>query len=160
MLLGIFGGSFDPVHLGHLILAEQCREQAGLDRVLFVPAARPPHKPDRRLAPFSQRVEMLALALSGQPAFQLDELENDRPGPSYTADTLDELHRRHPRAETWLILGADSVVDLPLWHEPLRILARAGLLIVGRPGFTPPDLATLRVNLRLASDAPIRARSV
>src|SRR5207302_3037905 len=87
MRIGVFGGTFDPVHLGHLILAEQCREQARLDQVWFVPAASPPHKPDQVITPFAQRVEMLALALAGQPAFRVEELEKDRAGPSYTADT-------------------------------------------------------------------------
>ena len=94
MKLGIFGGSFDPVHLGHLILAERCREQAKLDRVLFVPAARPPHKQDQTQTPFHHRVEMLTLAISGNPAFQVDELENERTGPSYTVDTLETLRAR------------------------------------------------------------------
>src|SRR3954470_23749902 len=130
MRLGIFGGSFDPVHLAHLIVAEQCREQARLDCVVFVPAARPPHKPDRVLTPLHHRVEMLTLAISGNPAFAIDELEKDRPGPSYTADTLDELRRRDPSSDLWLILGADSLYDLPRWHEPGRILEHAGLLVV------------------------------
>ena len=88
MRVGVFGGTFDPVHLGHLILAEQCREQAALDQVLFIPSARPPHKQNVPVTPFDRRVEMLALAISGQPAFRIDEMEKDRPGPSYTVDTL------------------------------------------------------------------------
>src|SRR5437588_2511888 len=84
--IGIFGGTFDPVHLGHLIMAEQCREQARLDQVLFIPAARPPHKDERELTPFAQRTEMLALAVAGNSAFRIDELETDRPGPSFTVD--------------------------------------------------------------------------
>src|SRR5580692_11114015 len=96
MRIGVFGGTFDPVHFGHLIMAEQCREQAALDQVWFVPSARPPHKVDQPLTPFAQRVEMLALALAGQPAFRVEEIEKDRPGPSYTADTLDDLSRFHP----------------------------------------------------------------
>jgi nicotinate-nucleotide adenylyltransferase len=144
--LGIFGGSFDPVHLGHLIIAEQCREQARLDRVLFIPAARPPHK-DRVLTPFHHRVEMLTLAISGNPAFAIDELEGERPGPSYTADTLEELHGREPTAELWLILGADSLYDVPRWYAPQRIVQHAGLLVVGRPGSPPPSSEPLRGDL-------------
>ena len=98
MRLGIFGGSFDPVHLGHLIAAEQCREHGRLDRVLFVPAARPPHK-DRVLTPFHHRAEMLALAISGNAAFAVDEVEKDRPGPSFTVHTLEALRQREPDAE-------------------------------------------------------------
>jgi nicotinate-nucleotide adenylyltransferase len=157
MKLGVFGGSFDPVHMGHLILAEQCREQAQLDRVLFVPAARPPHKPDRELTPFHIRAEMLTLAISGNPAFQVDELENDRPGPSYTVLTLEALKARDPDAELWLILGGDSLVDLPLWYQPKRIFELAGLLIVGRPGWPAPSVADLKKNLSLADDFSLRA---
>ena len=90
MRIGVFGGAFDPVHFGHLILAEQCRDQGRLDEVLFVPTARPPHKP-RPAARFDQRVEMLALAVAGNSAFQMEEVEKDRDGPSYTVDTLAEL---------------------------------------------------------------------
>ena len=146
MRIGVFGGTFDPVHQGHLILAEQCREQGRLDEVLFVPAARPPHKVDRSLTPFSQRVEMLALALAGQPAFRIGELERDRPGPSFTADTLDELHEHHPTADFWLIVGSDTLQDLPFWHDPLRIIRRAGLLVVARPDWpiwSPEQLQTV-----------------
>src|SRR5262245_16024054 len=142
MRLGIFGGSFDPVHTGHLILAEQCREQARLDRVLFVPAARPPHK-TRELTPFHHRAEMRTLAIAGNPAFVVDELEKDRPGPSFTADTLEQLHQREPEAELWLILGADSLFDVPRWYRPERILELAGLLVVGRPGSPPPSAEPL-----------------
>ena len=92
MRVGVFGGTFDPVHLGHLVVAEQCREQGRLDEVWFVPAARPPFKMDRHVVPFGQRVEMLALALAGQPAFRIDPLENERAGPSFMSDTLAELH--------------------------------------------------------------------
>src|SRR5262245_57590102 len=92
MRIGLFGGTLHPVHLAHLALAEQAREQARLDRVLFVPAARPPHKLDRVLTAFDARVEMLQLAIAGYPTFQVSEIEKDRPGPSFTADTLQQLH--------------------------------------------------------------------
>ena len=95
--VGIFGGTFDPVHYGHLIVAEQAREQARLDQVWFVPSARPPHKADRVVTPFDRRAEMLALALAGhEDKFRVETIEKDRPGPSYTADTLDALARSHP----------------------------------------------------------------
>src|SRR5438477_11155514 len=101
MRVGVFGGTFDPIHFGHLILAEQCRQQGGLDQVWFVPAARPPHKVGRPLTRFEQRVEMIALAVAGQPAFRVEELEKDRAGPSYTAGTLAEFRRRQPACELW-----------------------------------------------------------
>jgi nicotinate-nucleotide adenylyltransferase len=158
--IGVFGGAFDPVHLGHLIVAEQSREQANLDQVWFVPAARPPHKQDQPLAPFAQRVEMLGLALAGQPAFRIDELEKDRPGLSYTADTLEELRRRHPDHEWALIIGSDCLPDLPHWHEPVRIVQAAELLIVARPGWTIWMPEQLRSALKLAADRPLRQKVV
>src|SRR5262245_8916653 len=103
MRIGVFGGTFDPVHLGHLVVAEQSRQQARLDGVWLVPAARPPLKLERAVTPFAQRVEMLALAVAGQPAFRIDLLEKDRPGPSYTADTLEELHHRQPDADLFFV---------------------------------------------------------
>ena len=145
MRIGIFGGTFDPVHYGHLIVAEQAREQAALDQVWFLPSARPPHKLDLPISPFERRAEMLSLALAGQEdKFRVETIENDRPGLSFTADTLDALAEIHPNAEWFLILGADSVKDLPGWYEPKRIAARASLLSAARPGFeswTTIDLA-------------------
>jgi nicotinate-nucleotide adenylyltransferase len=136
MRIGIFGGTFDPVHYGHLIVAEQAREQAGLDQVWFVPSARPPHKPDQTITPFDRRAEMLSLALAGQEdKFRVETMERDRPGPSYTVDTLDALNEQHPNTDWFLLLGADSVKDLPTWHEPLRIIDRATILVARRPGF-------------------------
>src|SRR5688500_6824825 len=125
MRVGVFGGTFDPVHLGHLIMAEQCREQAALDQVLFVPASVPPHKQRQILTSFIQRTEMLALAISGQPAFRIDELERDRPGPSYTVDTLTQLQERRPGDELCFIIGSDSLHDLAGWYQPVRILELA-----------------------------------
>ncbi len=150
MRLGVFGGTFDPVHIGHLIVAEQCREQGGLDQVWFIPAARPPHKQDRPLTPFGTRAEMLALALAGHPAFRVDELERDRPGPSYTVDTLEELHRREPAAALALILGSDSLADLPTWKDPARVARLAELLVVARPGHPLPSWDALCDRLGLA----------
>jgi nicotinate-nucleotide adenylyltransferase len=158
--IGVFGGTFDPVHWGHLISAEQTREQASLDEVWFVPAARPPHKQDQAVTPFAQRVEMLALAIAGQPAFRIEEVEKDRAGPSYTADTLDELHRRSPDVEFFLLIGSDCLPDLPNWHEPARIVARAGLLIVARPGWSVWSVEQLRSALRLPETAGLRQQVI
>ena len=146
MRIGVFGGAFDPVHLGHLILAEQCREQGRLDEVLFVPTARPPHKP-RPGARFDQRVEMLALALAGNAAFRIDEIEKDRDGPSYTADTVAELGRRRPGDDFWLLVGGDVIRDLHLWYAPRRLMESAGLLVMARPGSPAPDAEELRGRL-------------
>jgi nicotinate-nucleotide adenylyltransferase len=160
MRIGVFGGTFDPVHLGHLIVAEQCREQARLGRVLFIPAWKPPHKLDQELTPFHHRVEMLHLALAGNPAFQVDELEHHRPGPSYTVDTLEELHRRHPGDELFLIIGADCLPDLPHWREPARIMAQASLVVAARPGWALWSAEQIRSALRLPPDVPLRAEVV
>jgi nicotinate-nucleotide adenylyltransferase len=160
MRIGVFGGTFDPVHQGHMILAEQCREQGRLDLVYFIPSARPPHKQDRSLTPFAQRAEMLSLAIAGNPAFQLNELEKDRSGLSYTVDTLAELRQSHADAELSLILGSDCLPDLKHWHEPARIVEMASLLIVARPGWSLWSADLLRGALRLAPSIPLRQQVV
>jgi len=134
MRIGIFGGTFDPVHLAHLIIAEQAREQGQLDQVWFVPSARPPHKLDQEVTSFDRRANMLALAMAGRERFKVELLEKDRPGPSFTADTLGDLHRLHPEHEFLLILGGDCLPDLHLWHQPARIIEQATLLVARRPG--------------------------
>jgi nicotinate-nucleotide adenylyltransferase len=144
MRIGVFGGTFDPIHLGHLLLAEQCREQAQLETVWFIPSAVPPHKQNRSITPFDRRVEMLQLALAGNPVFQINTLERDRQGPSYTADTLELLQNQHPHAQLFLMIGADCLPDLPKWYEPQRILQLATLLVTDRgnhPIGTPEQLA-------------------
>jgi nicotinate-nucleotide adenylyltransferase len=135
MRVGVFGGSFDPVHQAHLVHAEQCREQAQLDHVFFIPAPRPPHKRSGPLASFADRVAMLNLAITDQPAFSVDTCEQNRPGPSYTVETLRFLHQRDPGDQFFLIVGSDSVRDLGTWREPEEIARLCTLLIVQRPGF-------------------------
>lgn len=143
MRLGIFGGSFDPVHLGHLILAETAREQLGLDGLRFLPAARSPHKPDAAPTADAHRVAMLELALAAQPAFALERLDLERPAPSYTVDSLGLLRARlGAEVELWWILGSDSLASFPRWRQPERILELARLAVFDRPG-PPPDLAAL-----------------
>jgi nicotinate-nucleotide adenylyltransferase len=172
MRVGIFGGSFDPVHQGHLILAEQCRDQAKLDRVLFIPAPRPPHKVNKEAASFADRLAMLQLAVAGQPAFVVDTCEQDRPGLSYTIDTLRYLRQREPQTEWFLILGGDSVRDLGTWRDPEGIAKLCKLLIVDRPGtegVNPPgyfqyervvspliDISSTDIRERLASRRSVR----
>lgn len=136
MRIGIFGGTFDPVHYGHLIIAEQAREQARLDEVWFVPSARPPHKLDQPMTSFDRRVEMLQLATAGHNSFRVEEIEKDRPGPSFTADTLSDLNRQYPDNEWFLIAGADCLPDLAKWYQPLRVIDSATLLVAARPGWT------------------------
>jgi nicotinate-nucleotide adenylyltransferase len=154
MRLGIFGGSFNPVHYGHLLLAETCREQARLDEVWFVPNALSPLKQDAPPAPAKHRVEMLQLAIGGHEAFRLSTLEIDRGGLSYTADTLSEIARQRPSDELFFLLGADSLSDFPRWREPQRICELAQPLVVRRHGAPEPRyemLAALVPPERLAA---------
>ena len=132
MRIGIYGGSFNPVHLGHLIAAECCREQARLDRVLFVPAATPPHKQGQLLADAADRVAMLTLAVGGHEAFAVSTIEVDRGGVSYTVDTLAVLAERHPHDTLALVLGPDALAQLPTWREPRTIADRCELVAVER----------------------------
>jgi nicotinate-nucleotide adenylyltransferase len=160
MRMGVFGGTFDPVHVGHLTMAEQCREQARLDQVRFIPAARPPHKLDQTVSSFADRIEMLRLAVAGHPSFVIDDLEAERPGPSFTVDTLEALAARYAGTEFALIVGGDCLGDLPGWREPGRILELAELLIVRRPGFAGVAPAQLRLNLGLPGDAHMVCREI
>ncbi|MFM8635180.1 MAG: nicotinate (nicotinamide) nucleotide adenylyltransferase, partial [Planctomycetia bacterium] len=125
-------GSFDPVHTGHLIAAECCREQAGLDRVIFMPAAVPPHKQNHHLSAAEHGVTMLRLAIGGNDAFSVSTDELDRGGISYTVETLDRLRSAHHGDEILLILGPDAIREFPTWREPERILGMADVLIMER----------------------------
>lgn len=142
MRLGIFGGSFNPVHLGHLLLAEYCREAVRLDQVWFVPAAQPPHKQDQQLAPAADRVQMLKLAIGGHRSFEVWTHEIDRGGVSYTYETLEHLREIRPDDELFLLIGADSLEDLPRWRQPATVLALASPVVVGRVG-SPIDWESL-----------------
>ncbi len=136
--IGICGGTFNPVHIGHLLIAQDALEQARLDRVLFIPCATPPHKTAHRLAPARHRLEMLRLAIRGDHRFAVDDLEMRRGGPSYSVETLAELKRRQPQAEFSFIIGGDSLPDLPHWREIDRLVRLCRFIAVGRPGFKPP----------------------
>jgi nicotinate-nucleotide adenylyltransferase len=131
--LGVFGGTFDPPHLAHLAVAERAREQLRLERVVFVPAADPPHKRARAKTPFRQRLAMTRLAIRGHAGFAVSDLESRRPGPSYTVETLRAMRRRHPRHELVLVLGADSLADLRGWRDPQAILGLARIAVAPRP---------------------------
>jgi nicotinate-nucleotide adenylyltransferase len=143
MRLGLYGGSFDPVHYGHLLLAECCREQCRLDAVWFAPAAVPPHKQDRELSPASDRIEMLKLAIGGHEAFSVYLGEIERGGVSYTVETLEKLHAEHLSDEWFLPMGADSLADLPDWRIPERICELAIPVVVRRTGSPEPNDAAL-----------------
>ena len=133
MRLGIFGGSFDPIHYGHLILAEQCREQAELDRVLFVPANQSPLKSRSPVVSDKHRLEMLSLAVAGHSGFEISTIELDRGGKSFTIDTLLELKTQHADAQLFLLMGEDSVQSFDQWKEPAGICEMATPLVCRRP---------------------------
>ena len=116
MRLGLYGGTFDPIHLGHLILAESCREAVALDRVWFVVAGAPPHKPGER-TPVADRLEMVRIAVAGHPAFEVSEIEAKGPGPHYSFRTLEAIGRDQPGDELLFLIGADSLADLPTWRR-------------------------------------------
>jgi nicotinate-nucleotide adenylyltransferase len=139
--LGIFGGTFDPIHVAHLAVAEEAAEALGLECVVFVPAGRPPHKPDVEITPAEHRLAMVELAIAGNERFSVDRLELDRAGPSYTVDTLEALRASRVAAglppDLSLILSAEAFLGLMTWHEPRRVLELASLIVAPRDGF--PD---------------------
>jgi nicotinate-nucleotide adenylyltransferase len=149
MRIGVFGGSFDPVHWGHLILAEQCRDQARLDEVWFVPTAHHPFISDQTVTPFEKRVAMLRLAIGDVRQFSVCEIERDLTPPTYTANTLDALAERHPNVEWSFLLGSDALDELPTWHEPSRIVDRADFVVMARPGTAIPTAEELQHRLSL-----------
>lgn len=132
MNVGILGGTFDPVHFGHLLLAEQARDQLGLDQVLLIPAGDPWRKSHRAITPAEHRLAMLRLAIEGSSAFGISDIELRREGPTYTADTLEALAGERLDDAFWFILGADALRDLPNWREPERIVKHAMLAVAPR----------------------------
>jgi nicotinate-nucleotide adenylyltransferase len=141
MTIGLYGGTFDPPHLGHLVLAEFAMDALRLDSLIFIPAWHSPFKADTASAPAAHRAEMLRLALSDQPRYELSLCELEREGPSYTADTVHAMRSRHPGATLLLLMGADAFADFPLWNNPEAIVADATLAVAQRSGF-PLDLAS------------------
>ena len=140
MRVGILGGTFDPVHLGHLLIAEESRVSLGLDQVLFVPAGRPWLKEGQPLTGACHRVRMVELATASNPHFRVVRNEVDRQGPSYTVDTLEELRRDLPEVSGfYFILGVDAFESFHRWKEPERILELAGLVVVSRPGYAEEE---------------------
>lgn len=138
--IGLFGGSFDPVHCGHLLMARAAMEEAQLERMIFIPAAQSPFKPDGTSTPAAVRAAMLRLALAGQTQFEVDELEMQRGGVSYTIDTVQEFHRRHPEARFWYLIGADHVPLLPKWRSGGELAGLVEFLVIPRPGEPPAPL--------------------
>lgn len=134
MRIGVFGGSFDPVHYGHLRLAEEARIQADLSQVVFIPTQVSPFKVGRTQTAGVMRLKMLQRAVADNPAFTVSDVEVSRPGPSYTVETLRGLAREHSGAELFFITGTDAVRDLPKWHQPEEVLELAQFLVSVRPG--------------------------
>ena len=135
MNIGVLGGTFDPIHMGHLIIAEEARVRLGLSKVLFVPAGQPWLKQDRDVTPAVHRVEMVGRAIADNPYFELSTLEVERPGPSYTVDTLTTLRKElGSRAIPFFILGRDTLAELPLWKEPQKVVQLCRLVVPPRLG--------------------------
>jgi len=141
--LGILGGTFDPIHHGHLLIAEEAREALGLERVLLVPAAAPPHKPGRPVTDATDRLAMVELAIAGNPAFEVGRQELERGGTSYTVDTLLALRAERGAAagDPWLILSSEALAELPSWRDPDGILGLCRLAVVPRGGYADLDHA-------------------
>ncbi|MEO8208273.1 MAG: nicotinate (nicotinamide) nucleotide adenylyltransferase [Chloroflexota bacterium] len=157
--VGVMGGSFDPIHLGHLAVAEEARDALGLEKILFVPAGLPPHKPGGTIASADDRVAMTQLAIAGNPAFAVSRIDVDRAGPSYTNDTIallaaeasDDQASADPSArraasgsvDLTLIMSAETLAGLPGWHEPRQLLAACRIAVVPREGYPVPDPTSL-----------------
>ncbi|MGB9618929.1 MAG: nicotinate-nucleotide adenylyltransferase [Armatimonadota bacterium] len=156
--IGLMGGTFDPVHVGHLILAQEAREQLGLDEVLFIPAREPPHKPGQVVASVDDRLQMVKLATRDEEYFVCSRVELDRAGPSYTIDTIKEMRRLLGQsARMYLLMGADEARDLMSWRDPYGIQELVTIVVADRPGCSfqsarkrlPEDLARKLVRLKM-----------
>ena len=150
------GGTFDPIHIAHLIIAEQALDSLGLDRVVFVPSARPPHKHNGQVAPLDHRLEMVRIAIAGNPRLELSDLEARRPEPSYTVETIRQFRRELGDGETiYFIMGADSLVQFFGWKDPLDLISACEFIVVPRPGVDPDEGdARIREKARVL-DAPL-----
>lgn len=143
MKVGILGGTFDPVHLGHIAVAEEAKTQVKLDEVIFMVAGQPWMKEGTHITPAKHRVEMVRLAIEGTPYFKLSTMEVERKGPTYTVDTLTELNKQRPDDELFLIVGWSSLSEMAQWHAPHRIIKLCRIIAVPRPGAARPDLKAL-----------------
>jgi nicotinate-nucleotide adenylyltransferase len=149
--LGVFGGTFDPPHYGHLAAAEEAGEAFGLGRVLFVPTGQPPHKPGAPVTAAAHRVRMTELAIADNARFALSRVDVDRPGPSYTVELLALLRaEQEPGTELYFVVGMDMLASFLTWHEPTGVIAQCQLVAVTRPGYAPVDVAALEQALPAA----------
>ncbi len=148
MSIGILGGTFDPVHLGHLAIAGEARLSFNLAKVIFVPAGQPYFKDLNSITPAQHRLEMLKLAVDPEPCYEVSMLEVERPGPSFAVDTVSQLkNMQDPREELFFILGWDSLMNFPTWKDPRRLLSLCFLVAAPRPGYPPPDVSLLEKDL-------------
>ena len=151
MRLGVFGGTFDPPHYGHLAVAEEAAEQLDLGCVLFVPTGQPPHKPGAPVTPAAHRARMAEVAIADNPRFRLSCADVDRPGPSYTADLLALLRAEQgPATELYFICGMDMLASFLTWHEPARVITQCQLVAITRPGVAPVAVTALEAALPAA----------
>ena len=155
MKIGVLGGTFDPIHLAHLAVAEAVKAELGLAEVIFVPAGQPWLKANNYISAAEHRAQMVRLAIAGKSYFRLSAMEIDRPGPSYTVDTMAELRGQiGAGGELYFILGWDNLAELPRWRQPARLIQLCYLVAVPRPGYPVPDL------MKLAGDIPGIAQRV
>ena len=144
MNIGILGGTFDPIHVGHLVVADEVTSRLGLAEVLLVPAGQPWLKAGTRILSAEHRLQMVRLAIAGKPHFRLSTIEVERPGPTYTVDTVAELGRQFSdEDELFFIIGWDNLAELPRWHQPSRLISMCRLIVVPRVGYKIPDLGSL-----------------
>lgn len=146
--IGILGGTFDPIHNGHLFVAEEARTVLGLERMILVPTGTPPHKSYPSMATAEERYEMTLLAAAGLPEYEATRIETDRPGNSYTLDTLREIGAAYPGTELFLVNGVDAVLDIMHWREPMQLIRHARLVVVSRPGYLASRLDELPPEIR------------
>jgi nicotinate-nucleotide adenylyltransferase len=148
MKIAVLGGTFDPIHLGHLAVAEEARWLLALSKVIFMPAGQPYFKGSTSISPAEDRVKMLELATAGQPAYIVSRLEVERPGPSYAVDSMAKIHKQlNPADELFFIMGWDSLISLHLWHEADRLIKLCRIVAAPRPGYSQPDLKSLEPDL-------------
>lgn len=159
--VGLFGGSFNPVHLAHLVLAEQAWAMLDLDRVIFIPAKLPPHKDPAALAGARERLRMVRLAITGRSAFAVSDIELRRKGPSYTIDTVTAMRRRFGKnAKIFFLIGTDTVPELPTWHKIRQLVELCDFVPVSRPGVRVPALSTLARGLGKKAASDILSRTI
>jgi nicotinate-nucleotide adenylyltransferase len=144
MKLGLFGGSFNPVHDGHLAIARQTREALELDQILYIPTSHPPHKPNGSLAPAQDRYEMVRLAIASDPALAISDVAIRRPGKSYSIDTIRQLQQEYgPHTQLFFLIGLDAFLDFPSWRDPRTLLELCSFVVLSRPGLSFRSLSTV-----------------